>query len=263
MNSVTFMRFQSGLASYRYRAEIPERELRKQGWPVGNDILVCSKHGWELRPGYKHIVFDISDDHFHGIHEPHYRKIAQEASLITCPTAEMAKIILRETGKTATVIPDPFEQRETKAKIHDALLWYGHASNAIDLERELPNLVGYKIEIVSNIKTFTQWSPANMDRAFNTAGLVVIPTGKSMAKSGNRAVEAIRRGLFVVANPLPAYADLGMWQGDIRQGVDWALSHRGEVLRRIKNAQDYVRHEYSPQRIGRMWAAALGTICTK
>jgi len=81
-----------------------------------------------------------------------------------------------------------------------------------------------------------------------------------MAKSGNRAVEAIRRGLYVVANPLPAYADLGMWQGDIRQGVDWALSHRGEVLRRIKNSQDYVRHEYSPQRIGRLWANALSSI---
>ena len=96
-----------------------------------------------------------------------------------------------------------------------------------------------------------------MDAAFERAGLVIIPTGKSMAKSGNRAIESLRRGLFVVAGYLPAYADLGIYIGDISDGVKWALSHQDEVIYRIKSAQDYIRNEYSPERIGQLWIKAL------
>lgn len=249
------------MASARYRGSIPEAELRRLGFPEGNDILICSKHGWDwsLTDGFGKIVFDMSDDHFHSAHEAHYRSACEKADAITCPTPTMAKIIKAETGRDATVIPDPYEQRETKAHVHESLLWYGHYTNAPDLERVLPTLAGMKIEIVSTIKGFTQWSPKAMDAAFSNAGLVIIPTGLSMAKSGNRAVEAIRRGLFVVANPLPAYSDLGIWLGDIREGVNWALANRSEVIRRIKVSQDYVKHHYSPQRIGRMWAK----VCNK
>jgi len=262
MSSVSFLKFKESMASARYRGAIPEAELRKLGIPEGDDILICSKHGWDwsITDRFGKIVFDMSDDHFHSAHSAHYRLACEKADAITCPTPTMAKIILAETGRVATVIPDPYEQRETKAHIHDSLLWYGHYTNAPDLERELPSLAGMKIEIVSTIKGFTMWSPKAMDEAFSKAGLVIIPTGLSMAKSGNRAVEAIRRGLFVVANPLPAYSDLGIWLGDIRAGVDWALSHRGEAIRRIKQSQDYVRYQYSPQRIGKLWANLLSSI---
>ncbi len=78
-----------------------------------------------------------------------------------------------------------------------------------------------------------------------------------MAKSGNRAIESIRRGLYVIAGYLPAYSDLGIYIGDIRDGVDWALSHRTTVLDRIAASQDYVRSEYSPERIAQLWRKAL------
>ena len=96
-----------------------------------------------------------------------------------------------------------------------------------------------------------------MDKAFNDAGLVVIPTGRSMAKSGNRAIEAIRRGLFVVHGYLPAYGDLGMYCGDIEEGVKWALANKEQALKRVKLAQEYVREAYCPTRIGRLWLKAL------
>ena len=78
-----------------------------------------------------------------------------------------------------------------------------------------------------------------------------------MAKSGNRAIESIRRGLFVVAGYLPAYGDLGVYTGDIGDGVRWALSHQMVVLDRIKAAQTYIRTEYSPERIAGLWKQAL------
>jgi len=181
----------------------------------------------------------------------------EKADLITCSTEAMRQIIKKETGKDAIVIPDPYEQPEKKARISDTLLWFGHPLNLPDLEREAPRLQGHRLIVVTNAAGAIPWSPANMDKAFNDAGLVIIPTGRSIAKSANRAVESIRRGLFVVANPLPAYSDLGIWLGDIPSGVEWALNHRGEVIKRIKYLQDYVRHQYSPQRIGKLWKTAL------
>lgn len=255
----TFLKFKESLASTRYRALIPEKHLLKNGWQVGKDIFICSKHGWpdEITKGYKRIVFDICDDHFLTQHEPHYREWCKRADLVTVNSKVMQEIVSRETGKDALLIPDPYEQPEKRPRIHDLLLWYGHHSNVPDLERVLPSLKGHKIEIVSNIQNFPQWTPETMSAAFSRAGLVIIPTGKSMAKSGNRAIEAIRRGLYPVANPLPAYTDLGIWQGDIKEGVEWALSHKGEVMKRIASMQEYVRNEYSPHRIGKMWESAL------
>lgn len=260
--TVTFMKYAERLASTRYRAMIPERELRKMGFVEGPDVLVAAKHGsWKWADlAYKKLIFDVSDDHFHTAHSEHYREGCKRADLITCPTSVMAQIIKSETGRDAVVIPDPYEQPEKKPRVHDQLLWFGHYLNLPDLEREAPRLIGHRLEVVSNAKGCTEWTPENMDAAFNRAGMVIIPTGKSMAKSANRAVESIRRGLFVVANPLPAYAELGIWQGDIPQGIEWALNHKSEAIKRVYMAQEYVRHEFSPKKIGELWAKAIKSV---
>ena len=262
LSALTFLKFKENVASTRYRATIPERHLLANGFTHGKDIFICSKHGWpdELARGYKKIVFDVCDDHFLTQHEPHYREWCKRADLIIVNSKAMQDIVSRETGREATLIPDPYEQPERRPRVHARLLWYGHASNAHDLERILPSLAGYDIELVSNIKGFTQWTPETMNTAFTRAGLVIIPTGKSIAKSGNRAIEAIRRGLYPIANPLPAYNDLGIWQGDIAEGCKWALTHKGEVMKRIASMQEYVRNEYSPYRIGELWKAALSQL---
>lgn len=255
---VDFLSWGAQAASARYRSIIPEQQLRRLGIGPGNDWIVIGKHGWtqeQLAP-FKRICYDICDDHFHDQHESYYRAMCERADLITCNSLEMARVIRKETDREAVVIPDPYEQPEKAPRVNGNLLWFGHASNLIDLKPwiELPNL---RIVSNSDASWVTPWSPERMDRAFDEAGLVIIPTGKSMAKSGNRAIESIRRGLFVVSGYLPAYGDLGMYVGDIGDGVRWALSHKGEVLERIKRAQAYVAHEYSPERIGRMWMEAL------
>lgn len=258
---VTFRHFGAHLASSRYRSIIPAQWLHANGIGEGRDWLVIGKHGWDWEKetaGYGRVCFDVCDDHFDNQFGEHYREAIKRADLVTCNSSEMRRVILEKTGANAVMIPDPFEQPEKESRISDNLLWFGHRSNLQDLVPWLDRLG--PIEIVTNIEKtpgVTTWSPEAMDLAFNRAGLVVIPTGKSMAKSANRAVESIRRGLFPVCGYLPAYSDLGVYIGDIGDGVDWALSNREEALRRTREAQRYVREAYSPDRIGRMWRSAL------
>jgi len=258
--NVTFRSFGEHLASSRYRALIPQRQLDCLGVGKGSDWLVIGKHGWAWEAetaAYSKVCFDVCDDHFSDGFGTHYRDCIARADLVTCNSAEMRRVIKAQTGAEAIVIPDPFEQYECEPRIHSRLLWFGHASNLPDLAPWLEQLE--QIEVVSNIKhpSITEWTTANMEAAFARAGLVIIPTGKSMAKSANRAIESIRRGLFVVAGYLPAYSDLGIYIGNIADGVDWALSNESLVLRRIGDSQRYVASEYSPAKIGKLWLKAL------
>lgn len=266
---VTFRAFDERYASTRLRALIPQRELAAVGVEPGRDILVIGKHRWDWDTetrGYKRVVFDICDSHWTNQHGPHYIETCKRADAVTCNSAAMRDEIKHWTGRDAWVIPDPYETPEGKARVSDKLIWYGHASNLADLD--LDALVGRQMTIVTNLPSHevrpgvqvVTWSPEAQERAFAQAGLAVIPTGKSMAKSGNRAIEAIRRGVFPVCGYLPAYGDLGVYVGDIREGVEWALSHHDETLRRIRAAQDYVRWQYSPARIAKLWLEALSYV---
>jgi hypothetical protein len=258
--NVTFKHCGEKLASSRYRALIPTRELAKMGVGPGMDWVVMNKHNWnweEQTAGYTRACFDVCDVHWDDRWGDHYRSCIAKADLVTCNSPEMARDIKARTGRDATVIPDPYEQPERPARVHDKLLWFGHRANLEALAPWISRLPGCIVVSNASLPGITQWTPEVMDAAFSAAGLVVIPTGKSAAKSANRAIESIRRGLFPVCGCLPAHADLGVWQGDIVDGVRWALGHPDEALGRIKRMQAYVRAEYSPERIGRLWKAAL------
>ena len=259
---VTFKGWGAGMASGRYRSIIPAQQLHRLGVEQGNDWLIIGKHGWNWAKetdGFKRVCFDVCDDHFAGQHGDHYRRICDAADLVTCNSHEMARIITDQTGRDAVMIPDPYEQPEKSPRLHDGVLWFGHQSNLGDLMPWMDGIESLEIVTGPQIPGTTPWTPENMDRAFDRAGLVIIPTGKSMAKSGNRAIESLRRGLFVVAGYLPAYGDLGIYTGNIHDGIAWALSHREDVLHRIAVAQNYISREYSPERIGELWARALSS----
>ena len=264
---VAFRSWGEHLASSRLRALIPQRELVALGVQAGSDVLVIGKHGWDWDAetrGYARVVFDVCDDHFDGAHAAHYEVACAAADAVTCNSAVMARIVKQRTGRDAWVVPDPYESDEGAARVGDDLLWFGHESNLGDLAPWLERLAGRRLAIVCGVRgrdlpgvTWHLWSPQEMDRQFARAGLVVIPTGKSMAKSANRAVESIRRGLMPICGWMPAYSDLGVWTGDVADGVMWALSHPDETLRRIRAAQDYVREEYAPTRIAHRWLEVL------
>lgn len=255
---VTFASFGEQLATSRLRAIIPQRELEKLGVMRGMDVLVYGKHFITIdqtRP-YSRRVFDISDNHFDApLLGAYYREHALAADLVTCSSEVLKGIIKEETGRDAVVIPEPYESRQRTPSIGDLLYWFGHESNLNDLRRVAPSLEKWPIVTL----TGEAWSIERHNEVMENPLIVIIPTGKSMAKSENRMVEAIRQGKYVCAEYLPAYEQFVQYMptGNIASGVEWALSNQEEAIERIKLAQEYIRNRFSPETIGKRWLEVL------
>ena len=256
------------LASYRYRCMIPMRELSRMGIACAmgkGTITVCSKHFLPLEDaaGIKKtskIVYDISDDHFGGELDEHYRTMIEMADAITCPTEAMAGRILEETGRAAQVVADPYEFEREEPRMPSGtvsnLLWFGHRLNLPGLRAELPRLGKWNLRVVSNAEGCIPWSLATMHREFANCDVVVIPVPaqtEKQVKSPNRMVESIRQGRFVVANPMPAYAEYGMWQGDLVEGLQWIAEHQDAALAAVANAQRVIEAIHSPRCVAEQW----------
>jgi uncharacterized Rossmann fold enzyme len=243
-------------ASWRYRAMIPSR-----GWASQNDLtadtLVFAKpQANELMDMARAkargawVVVDFCDDHFDWMH---YQEALRLADAVTCPTAEMAKRI-KELGKDATVIPDPYDYPEMPPHYKGTnLLWYGHQVNRDSLKRILPDLEGYPLRVVSNFDGAIPWSYETMLDEFAQADIVVIPA-TAPYKSANRAIEAIRQGCYVVAEPHPALEGFPIYIGNIKEGIEWTKQQNMNEL--ISKAQKFVRKEFSPATLIDKWKIA-------
>ena len=260
--NVTFLPFVQHMASARLRGSIPQRELKSLGVNAGTDILVVGKHGWResVVDGFKKVVFDICDDHFHSQHEAHYRKWCLKADLITCNSLEMQDTIKRETGKHAEVIHDPYEQPLRDARCKRPPLWFGMGTNFGDIFpyiAKVPDLI-----CVSNIEhpKVIVWSPVVMDRMYDRAGIVLIPTGAKRAKSSNRAIDSIRRGLYPCTGRMPAYDELGLGSDDVLADMEAKLSDPEKTKQRIRDLQELVEFRFSPKTIGKEWLKVLSSI---
>lgn len=246
------------MASYRYRAAIPARELRASINDLSSDMLVFVKptpEEFEFAVGCgKRVVVDFCDNHFSIF--PHYEGFVRLADLVVCPTAEMARIILEETGLVANVIPDPYEFQELLPHCNgDNVLWFGHAINLPSLQRVWDDIP--RLTIISNVEWALQWSIETMRSAFIQTDIVIIPATDAY-KSANRAVESIRQGCFVVAEPHPSLNDFpGIWIGNIKEGIKWTLQNLQEARQMTRQAQDYVRELYSPKTVASAWKMLL------
>lgn len=254
--NVTFAFLSPEIASSRLRAEIPKRELEKLGVKQGRDILVYGKHVVPMHTAmhFGKRVYDICDDHFHTVFEQYYREHSLVADLITVNSDEMARIVLKETGRKAVIIPDPYESDEQPAGYGDGVLWYGHESN-------LKTIEPYR-DCIDTVLTHPDWTREKQVQAISECAVVVIPTDERKGKSANRLIEAVRNGRFVVAGGLPANDEFKqfMWIGDIREGLEWAKSHPDDCIERVRKCQDYIRDKFSPERIGKLWLDALNSI---
>lgn len=247
------MSFGPSMASSRLRADIPQRELEKFGIRRGKDILVYGKHIIQTNQtgAFRKKIYDVCDDHYSDSLADYYLEHTERADLVTCNSEAMKSIIGRTTGRNARVIPDPYESDERPAGMGAGLFWFGHQSNLKTLEpyQDL------------KIKTLTgdEWSRIKQLQELERCALVVLPTDNRQAKSANRLIETVRNGRFCVCGPLPAYDEFKdfMWVGDIREGIEWALSHKPEVIERIKACQDYIKEKYSPSTIAKQWLSAL------
>jgi hypothetical protein len=236
------------MASYRYRAKIPSELLNI---PINQDaeIYILSKpKPQDLEKEL--FIADFCDDHFD--HE-YYREILNKALIVTCPTETMQKRI-KELGRDANVIPDPYEYPLKAPHCNgSALLWYGHGSNINSIIKWLPTLKN--VRIVSNIEGAIQWSWSLMLEEFARADIVLMPATKEY-KSPNRTIEAIRQGCFVVAEPHPSINDFPIYIGNIQEGIEWARTHQKQANQMILEAQNYIE-KYSPRRVANVWKRTL------
>jgi hypothetical protein len=162
----------------------------------------------------------------------------------------MAKRI-KELGKDAIVIPDPYDYPEMPPHYDGVnLLWYGHHVNRDSLKRILPEIEGYPLRVVSNFDGAIPWSNETMLEEFARADIVVIPA-TAPYKSANRAIEAIRQGCFVVAEPHSSLEGFPIYIGNIKEGIEWTTKQNMNEL--ISKAQKFVREEFSPQTLIDKW----------
>jgi hypothetical protein len=243
-------------ASWRYRAMIPAFEWASLNDLTADTLVFAKPQANELMDMARAkargawVVVDFCDDHFDWMH---YQEALRLANAVTCPTAEMAKRI-KELGKDATVIPDPYEYPEMPPHCNGVnLLWYGHHVNRESLQRILPDLKGYPFAVVSNFDGAIPWSHETMLREFARADIVVIPA-TAPYKSANRAIEAIRQGCFVVAEPHPALEGFPIYIGNIKEGIEWTTQQNMNEL--ISKAQKFVREEFLPATLIDKWKTA-------
>jgi hypothetical protein len=243
-------------ASWRYRAKIPAGSWASQNdltadtlifaKPQANELMVMARA--KARGAW--VVVDFCDDHFDWLH---YQEALRLADAVTCSTTEMAKRI-KELGRDATVISDPYEYPEMPPHCNGVnLLWYGHHVNRESLQRILPDLEGYPLRVVSNFDGAIPWSKETMLEEFAQADIVVIPA-TAPYKSANRAIEAIRQGCYVVAEPHPALEGFPIYIGNIKEGIEWTKQQNMNKL--ISKAQKFVTAEFSPQILIDKWKNA-------
>lgn len=257
--SVSFIhRGTPSMASYRYRAAIPAAELGAAINDHKADVLVFSKPTHEdclnaqaAQASGRIVVADFCDDHFDRYE--HYVQLASIADAVTCPTETMAHRIRGFMGRDATVIADPYEFPEAVPHCRgNRCLWFGHAVNFHSLERVLPD-VRAPLTIVSNAAGMRPWSMETMYREFAHADIVLLPA-TAPYKSANRAVESIRQGCFVVAEPHPALDGFpGIWVGNIKEGIEWAQENHWIANERTTQAQQFIKQRFSPKTQASAW----------
>lgn len=249
MIEVAWINTDPNIASARLRSLIPRKILLDQGViKPGLQVVIGAKYGWDVdyvkSSGCK-LIFDVCDDHFEDAQRPHYMEACEKADLVTCNSEAMREVILEQTGRDSIVIDDPYEDPEREPSLGQGVLWFGHKSNLNDL-RDVAGLIAHPLTVVSN----HNWG--EFHKAMLACKVVVIPTGKSMAKSANRAIRAIRYGKYPVCGYLPAYAEVkGLYTGDVIDGLDYYMSI--DPREQVRALQAEIRERFDPEVIAKKW----------
>ncbi len=254
------------MASYRYRAHIPAKEIGAEMNNPKADILVFSKPNDQDVPfalnakneGRK-VIVDFCDMHFD---QPHYVALLKLADAVVCPTEWFRDFLREDFGVEATVIGDPYEFPEAEPHCNGTnLLWYGHALNIDSLNRVLPRITDYPLRAISNVEGCIPYSRETMLEEMAKADIVIIPE-TAPYKSANRTIEAIRQGCFVVAEPHPAINEFPIWRGNIRKGIEWAQQNLDEANLMMKQAQEFIKKRYSPKILGDAWKTLIQKVAS-
>jgi hypothetical protein len=276
--SITWIHtFGPQMASFRYRAAIPAKEVAKiNGYSTfinegEADVVVFSKPIRETLPlaekakkdGAK-IVVDFADDHFTDIEAETYRQFAGIGDAFVTASPVMRGRLYDYIKKDSAVIPDPYEFPESEPHANgDNFLWFGHIRNFSELTKATNFLGDRKLRVVTGPKEIPNtipWSMPNLAQAFSLSNIVILPTKVGAEyKSPNRLLNSLRAGCFVVAMDHPAYKEFRdfAWVGNFPTGLKWADAFKESLDERVQAGQDYIRDKYSPEAIGQQWASFL------
>jgi len=267
-------------ASYRYRTRIPAEALGARINELTDDtsIVVSVKMRKEnvdlfrkLQSRGVKVIVDFCDWYFDDRYAnlfplSFYDVMAREADAVTVPTVRMAELMVDAGYRKPTVICDPYDFPELPPHCDgNNLLWFGHCINRDGLLRVMPDVEKHPLTIVSRIDykplpmppQTIPWTNDSMPGHLAKADIVIIPTTPEY-KSANRAIESIRQGCFVVAEPHPAIEEIDhIWVGNIKEGVEWAIQNPKEARERTLLAQQLVKVKFSPQSQADVWRTLL------
>lgn len=257
MIGVTWLSISPHLASARLRNLIPRDILISKGLvKKGSDLVIASKHGWDVirvREHFRRMIMDVCDDHFSGKWAQHYHSACKMADLVTCNSKAMQEVIRTHTQIDAVVIDDPYEDPELEPEEGFGILWFGHQTNLPDL-KNISDGIKYPVTIVSN----HNYSPEMLDASLKACRCVIIPTGYRQAKSANRAIRAIRYGKFPVCGPMPAHEEIGLGLDDFWETLDLAMTT--DMRSKVLHLQDVVRDRFHPGKVAKDWYRAISEV---
>jgi hypothetical protein len=223
--------------------------------------------------------------------ERFYEEALLLADVVTVNSVRMAELMRGHMGgQSPQVIEDAILSASRRPEFAPGktleLLWFGHINNVRYLERMMDALFAYSAgqrcrltivteagqgleQAVQRINAacapqlevrFTPWSLEATRVALRRCDLVLIPGDPAdPMKSGvssNRLADALQSGRLPVASPLSSYLPFGeaAWLGeDLIAGIRWAMTHRGEVLGRIKRGQALVAERLAVEAISAQW----------
>lgn len=272
-----------GFASYRYRTRIPAKAIGARINEITDEtkIIVNTKMWKEDLPGLLKmqqrgikIVADFCDWYFDTRFPTtyplsFYQTLAKEANAVTVPSVRMADLMEDAGYNRPIVIRDPYDLPELTPHCNgNKLLWFGNAINGEGLKRIMPEIAEYPLIIISNINNkrlpmppqTIPWDNEITVENLAMADIVILPASMEY-KSANRAVESIRQGCFVVAEPHPAINELEhIWIGNIKEGVQWAIQNPEEARNKTALAQQMIKSKFSPQSQVDVWKTLFKTL---
>ena len=230
-------------------------------------------------------IFDICDDKWN--RDPIlYNYACKKANLITTTCDLLKKKIKEYTGRDAHIIPDPTEREQEEPSFmpgeHIRFSWYGgrksfslfdwdkvfdeiksvtnnftvHAVTAKPdrAAKRLTHLIQQKKLIMYS------WDYDTQGKIVRESDIVILPLPQDMplvqVKSPNRVIDGIQQGRFVLTNDgVDSYKNLNNFIhiGNIKDGLNWALNNKEQVLEKIKLGQEYIKNNHSPEVIGKKW----------
>lgn len=275
-------------ASYRLRIKMPAEELSSKGlirYTIGSKpdpeahINVFSKHYSQeqdlefVRADYgTKTVFDICDDNFdHPDHSRFYLTMAASADQIVCNSEHMAKRVHENVGREATVIGDPYSYEATPPRDHTPfdpeIVWFGNRANLDSILKAARDNISHdeNIKIISslmpralqpNLKFRVWYLGVEFEERGHITVIPKIDKPEALAKSTNRAVDALMTGSFVVTNFPEVYGPLQdfVYIGDLQDGIYFYKMNPLKAMQMIAAGQQFIRNNYSIEKnIAPLW----------